>query len=100
CAGGESTMNNHRQALFGRWRSLIEPWLGLRSRVGRDQEIHCGLLSYCLEAGKELDAWLRAERSEANSSETVVTDLPHGFKNQKEWRAFRHRMRKFFGADL
>ena len=64
-----------------------------------DQEIHCGLLRYCLEAGQELDSWLRAERAEAPSSETVIGEVPQGFKNRRDWQAFRQRMRKFFGAD-
>jgi hypothetical protein len=97
---GQRVANTERRAFFERLGALVEPWLDLRCLVELEHEIHCCLLSYCLDAGKEIDAWLRAERSEAGSSETVVTDVPDGFKSQKEWRAFRLRMRKFFGADL
>jgi hypothetical protein len=99
CHAGQKTADAARRVLFERLSCLVEPWIDIKALIDLDQEIHCGLLRYCLEAGQEIDTWLRAERAEAPSNETVIGEVPQGFKNRRDWQAFRQRMRKFFGVD-
>jgi serine/threonine protein kinase len=99
CVAAQKTTDAGRRVLFERLSCLVEPWIDLKALMSLDQEIHYGLLRYCLEAGQEIDSWLRAERAEGPSSETVIGEVPQGFKNRRDWHAFRQRMQKFFGAD-
>jgi hypothetical protein len=98
CYVGKQTIDDSRRALFQKMAALIEPWLELKALVELDEEIHCGLLRYCIEAGQELDSWLRAHRAEVQD-DTVVGDVPIGFKNRRDWQAFQKRMHKYLGTD-
>jgi serine/threonine-protein kinase len=94
CRAGQITADPARRSLFERLEGLVKPWVHLRALLSIDQELHCDLLRYCLAAGQELHAWMRANQVDAESSETILGGVPEGFKNRKEWLAFQQRVRK------